>query len=142
MKNTLRLLSGFFIILFCAHLLTPATAFAKNIRIFILHSYHQEYPWTKNENTGFTQTVANRFLSGNINFSTEYLDTKRIKFNADYRDFFYQYLKQKYDHYAPDVIFCSDDNALTFLLQFKEELSPKNIILPGWGIIFLRKVKF
>ena len=81
-----------------------------------------EYILLNSENKGFTQTLINRFLSGNINFSTEYLDTKRVEFNKGYQDFFYHYLKQKYVHYSPDVIFCSDDNALSFLLKFKERL--------------------
>ncbi len=122
MKNNIRLLCGLLIILSCEYLFTTATAFAQNKNILILHSYHQEYPWTNSENKGFTQTLINRFLSGNINFSTEYLDTKRVEFNKGYQDFFYHYLKQKYVHYSPDVIFCSDDNALSFLLKFKERL--------------------
>ena len=122
MRNNIRLLCGLLIILFCEYLITTATAFAQNKNILILHSYHQEYPWTNSENKGFTQTLINRFLSGNINFSTEYLDTKRIEFNKEYQDFFYHYLKQKFVHYSPDLIFCSDDDALSFLLKFKERL--------------------
>ena len=122
MKNNIRILCGLLIILSCEYLFTTATAFAQNKNILILHSYHQEYPWTNSENKGFTQTLINRFLSGNINFSTEYLDTKRVEFNEGYQDFFYHYLKQKYVQYSPDVIFCSDDNALSFILKFKERL--------------------
>ncbi|CAB1064610.1 hypothetical protein D1BOALGB6SA_9406 [Olavius sp. associated proteobacterium Delta 1] len=122
MKNNIRLLCGLLIILFCEYLITTATAFAQNKNILILHSYHQEYPWTNSENNGFTQTLINRFRSGNINFSTEYLDTKRVELNKGYQDFFYLYLKQKYVHYSPDLIFCSDDDALSFLLKFKEKL--------------------
>jgi len=122
MKSNIRLLCGVLIILSCQYQFTTATAFAENKNILILHSYHQEYPWTSSENKGFTQTVINGFRSGNINFSTEYLDTKRVEFNEGYQNFFYHYLKQKYVHYSPDVIFCSDDNALSFLLKFKERL--------------------
>ena len=88
----------------------------------ILHSYHQEYPWTSNENKGFNQALASNFSAGNFNFSTEYLDTKRVTFSNEYQEFFFNYLKQKYICYSPDVIFCSDDNALAFLLKFKERL--------------------
>ena len=97
-------------------------AFAQNKRILILHSYSQEYPWTKSQNNGFTQTLINSYSPGIINFSTEYLDTKRIEFNKNYQDFFFNYLKQKFAFYSPDLIFCSDDNALNFLLQFKNKL--------------------
>jgi two-component system, cell cycle sensor histidine kinase and response regulator CckA len=122
MKNNIRLLCGFLIIFLWGYFFTAANAFAQNKNILIVHSYHQEYPWTNSENKGFTQTIANRFLSGNVNFSTEYLDTKRVEFNEGYQDFFYRYLKRKYAHYSPDVIFCSDDDALSFLLKFKERL--------------------
>jgi PAS domain S-box-containing protein len=98
------------------------SALAQDARIFILHSYHQEYPWTNNENRGFTQTLADKFPSYEINISTEYLDTKRVSFNKEYQEFFFHYLQEKFILYTPDVIFCSDDNALTFLLQFKERL--------------------
>jgi len=109
------------IILLCASLFAANSAFAHN-KIFILHSYHQEYPWTVNENKGFTQSLIKNFPSDDITFSTEYLDTKRVTFTAEYQIFFFNYLKQKFSDYTPDLIFCSDDNALIFLQQFKERL--------------------
>lgn len=121
MKNEIRFRNWFFVICLCGYLFSPAAAFA-NKKIFILHSYHQEYPWTYNENKGFTETLMDDDSVENIAFSTEYLDTKRVKFSKEYQIFFFKYLKQKYALYSPDVIFCSDDNALTFLLQFKERL--------------------
>jgi diguanylate cyclase (GGDEF)-like protein/PAS domain S-box-containing protein len=109
-------------IFLCGGLHTAGAALAQDAKIFILHSYHQEYPWTSNENQGFTRTLLDKLPHTNISFSTEYLDTKRITFEPDYQQFFFRYLKQKYSNYAPDVIFSTDDNALTFLLQFKESL--------------------
>jgi PAS domain S-box-containing protein len=122
MKKNTQILLGLFLILYWICLFTVENASAQNERVFILHSYHQEYPWTKNENSGFSLTLSDKFMSGTINFSTEYLDTKRVVFNKEYQEFFYQYLKEKYIHYIPNVIFCSDDNALNFMLQFKERL--------------------
>ncbi len=122
MKIFPRLLCGLLMIFSFEYLFIAETIFAQDKKIFILHSYHQEYPWTKAENNGFTQTLTSNFLSGNINFSTEYLDTKRIKFDKEYQEFFFHYLKQKYDNYSPDIIFCSDDNALNFFLHFREKL--------------------
>ncbi len=122
MKNSTRLFFGLLIIFASENIFINSTAFAQNKNVLILHSYHQEYPWTSSENKGFTQTLIKSYLSGNINFSTEYLDTKRTVFNREYTDFFYHYLKQKYAHYSPDLIFCSDDNALSFLLKFKQRL--------------------
>jgi PAS domain S-box-containing protein len=122
MKNKASLQYWLFIIFLCGIIFTSGAALAQDSKIFILHSYHQEYSWTHSENEGFTHTLTNKFPDGNISFSTEYLDTKRVAFNKEYQEFFFQYLKHKYNNYSPDVIFCSDDNALTFLLQFKERL--------------------
>jgi PAS domain-containing protein len=122
MKREKRSWVKFLILLFCGCLFSTGTSLAKDANIFILHSYHQENPWTNNENNGFIQTLTSKLPAENINFSTEYLDTKRVPYSKEYQEFFFQYLKQKFVLYSPDVIFCSDDNALTFLLQFKGKL--------------------
>lgn len=122
MKIKPRLPGLLFILFLWGCIFTAGTALAMDAKIFILHSYHQEYPWTLNQNNGFIQTLTSSTPADNISFSTEYLDTKRIKFNKEYQEFFFQYLRQKFVGYAPDVIFSSDDNALTFLLQFKDRL--------------------
>ena len=94
-------------------------AFANDANLFILHSYSQEYPWTKNQNKGFVEALGKE---RNYSVSTEYLDTKRLKFDAQYQEFFASYLQKKYPQYVPDIIYCTDDNALTFLRQFKHRL--------------------
>lgn len=92
--------------------------------IFILHSYHQEYPWTRHENTGLVNALETHFADGNMTVSTEYLDTKRIEFTREYQEFFTQYLQKKYKGYRPDIIFVSDDNALQFMVQHRREIFP------------------
>ena len=71
---------------------------AADLNVLILHSYHQEYLWTKKENDGFVKTLQARFAGKELAFSSEYLDTKRIPFTDEYQDFFKQYLQQKYLH--------------------------------------------
>ena len=90
--------------------------------IFILHSYSQEYAWTNNEHKGFVTSLTDAHWTDKIIISVESLDTKRVKFDLRYKHFFYAYLKEKYTNYSPDLIFCTDDNALDFLLQFKSRL--------------------
>lgn len=103
--------------------LSFANGIAENDKaIFILHSYSQEYAWTRNEHLGFVKTLTNNKWTGGINFAVEYLDTKRIPFDLNYRLFFYNYLQKKYENFSPDLIFCTDDNALDFLVQFKNKL--------------------
>ncbi len=113
----------FFLLLFSFFsFLTSASA--NELQVFILHSYHQEYPWTNAENHGFVSTLTYENHQYDISFSTEYLDTKRKEFNDSYQRFFFRYLREKYKDYHPDIIFSTDDNALTFLREYKSELFP------------------
>lgn len=90
-------------------------------RIFMLHSYSQEYPWTRSQHQAFVEGFQHQPGFG-IDVSTEYLDTKRVSFTPDYEDFFLAYLRQKYGHYRPDIIYVTDDNALTFMMRHRKTL--------------------
>jgi len=68
--------------------------------VFILHSYSQEYPWTKRQHEGFLRKLG-AAATGMIAPSVEYLDTKRISYTAAYADFFADYLARKYAGFAP-----------------------------------------
>ncbi len=111
-----------FTTLLFAFISSALPVFGQDTKIFILHSYHQEYPWTKNENTGFVDKLTHELPDRQIVFSTEYLDSKRLRFDRQYQDFFFNYLKQKFHNHRPDLIFCSDDNALAFLVEYKSRL--------------------
>ena len=89
----------------------------------ILHSYSQEYLWTKNQHQAFI-TEINSAIPHGLNISTEYLDTKRKAFDSNYILSFYNYLSVKYDNYAPDIIYVTDDNALTFAREHFQILFP------------------
>ncbi len=114
----------FFLLLFLLFFSPLTSASASELQVFILHSYHQEYPWTNAENHGYVSTLASENSHYDISFSTEYLDTKRKEFNDSYQRFFFRYLQEKYKDYQPDIIFSTDDNALTFLREYKSELFP------------------
>ena len=45
-------------------------------RIFVLHSYSQEYAWTQGQHMGFVQAM-NADSARYYDFRVEYLDTKR-----------------------------------------------------------------
>ena len=96
-------------------------------QLLILHSYSQEYPWTRNQHQAFT-TELNASYAGNLIISTEYLDTKRRMFDVDYTQSFYDYLAVKYDRYTPDIIYVTDDNALSFTLTHLQLLFPDTAI--------------
>lgn len=90
-------------------------------RILILHSYSQEYDWTKLQHNAFVQRL-NRFPDIHSEISSEYMDTKRVKLTPEYERFFAGYLKRKYTDYKPDAIYTTDDNALKFYMAHKSEL--------------------
>ena len=92
----------------------PADAAAvHSTRVFVLHSYSQEYPWTKGQHRGFVAELA-RDAERTFSVATEHLDTKRVAYTQAYADFMARYLQEKYRGYAPAVIYVTDDNALSF----------------------------
>lgn len=102
------------------------TSFAHSY--LILHAYSQEYGWTTRQHQGFVDHLR---LSGKTNIiSTEYLDTKRRAYDADYGVKFAHYLRMKYTDYHPDLIYVTDDNGLTFA---RDHLIS---IFPGVPIVF------
>ena len=48
---------------------------AGSLNILLIHSYHQEYPWTVSQHKAFVETLQASLPEYNIVFSTEYLDT-------------------------------------------------------------------
>jgi diguanylate cyclase (GGDEF)-like protein len=99
--------------------------------VFVLHSYHQEYPWTKKQHEGFV-SIVNASQISSLHVATEYLDTKVNSFNETYREFFLEYLKQKYANFHPGVIYVTDDNALRFVMRYRDTLFPKaDVVFSG-----------
>ena len=109
-----------FILLSFLFLIFHADVNAKK-HILILHSYSQEYGWTKLQHDNFIASLTKSPLS-EMEVSVEYLDTKRLKFTDEYQEFFLHYLQEKYKEYTPDAIYVTDDNALTFFSNHKNAL--------------------
>ncbi len=99
-------------------------------RIFILHSYSQEYGWTKSQHDSFVAKLENS-LSLPVEISVEYLDTKRLGFTNGYQDFFSDYLQKKYMNYHPDAIYVTDDNALKFFLNHRTLFNDTPLFFSG-----------
>ncbi|MDA3927145.1 MAG: response regulator [Kiritimatiellae bacterium] len=81
--------------------------------IFILHSYSQDYPWTKGQHDGFMQTLTED-TQLNATFSIEYLDTKQHAYDQDYANEMARHLQMKYKGCNLAAIYVTDDNALLF----------------------------
>ncbi|MCK4708417.1 MAG: hypothetical protein KAU21_07355, partial [Gammaproteobacteria bacterium] len=94
-----------------------------NFQVLAVHSYSQEYPWTKSQHEGFVaELVAASKLP--LNITTEYLDTKRRPLTPDYTINVVQYLLSKYKDYKPDVIYVTDDNAFIFARDYLSTIFP------------------
>ncbi|MDY0261507.1 MAG: PAS domain S-box protein [Syntrophotalea acetylenica] len=94
------------------------------MNILMLHSYHIEYDWTRDQHAAFVGTLKQRAPQREISFFAEYLDTKRNLYTPDYAAFFAEYLKKKFLGYHLDAIYVTDDNALSLLLRYRQELFP------------------
>ncbi len=105
----------------------PSVFAAAPKNVFILHSYSQEYDWTKRQHEGFV-SILNQDPVNTPTISTEYLDTKRLAYNEDYAKTFDGILAQKYSHYHPDLIYVSDDNAMQFALSYLQTRFPQTPI--------------
>ncbi len=95
-----------------------------NTPIFLLHSYSQEYPWTKRQHEGFLRALG-AAVPGTIAANVEYLDTKRVPYTAAYANFVAAHLAQKYAGLEPRLIYVTDDNALLFALSHLARIFPK-----------------
>jgi PAS domain S-box-containing protein len=98
-------------------------------QLFVLHSYSQEYPWTRGQHEAFMQALAADSQVA-VAVSTEYLDTKRRDYDETYARDLARHLRTKYDGYKPAAIYVTDDNALLFA---RDHLSR---VFPGTPVFF------
>ena len=96
-----------------------------HLDVLAIHSYNQEYPWTSSQYEAFKKQFKNNLPDYNVNFSTEYLDTKRIAPSENYQQNFLHYLNSKYNEHRPELIYVTDDNALNFINSSKSTLGWK-----------------
>ncbi|MEW8194830.1 MAG: hypothetical protein AB2793_14050, partial [Candidatus Thiodiazotropha sp.] len=93
------------------------------VRVLIVHAYSQEYPWTKGQHEGFVESLK-QGLTLQPTIKAEYLDTKRLHYDADYADRFADYLKRKYRNFNPVALYVTDDNGLSFGIEKLSVLFP------------------
>jgi diguanylate cyclase (GGDEF)-like protein/PAS domain S-box-containing protein len=102
---------------------TPPALSSSAARVLVLHSYHQEYPWTRNQHQGLVGVLAD--LPGlDVFIETEHLDTKRRPYEPGYADAFADFLRFKYQGFEPDAVYVSDDDALRFALEHLPSVFP------------------
>lgn len=89
-------------------------------RVLVLNSYHKGFEWTDRTVAGLEDTLAG--MPAPVELMYEYFDTKRHSPNVVLPSIF-ALLKQKY-HQRVDVVVATDNNALRFILQYRNQLFP------------------
>lgn len=93
-----------------------------NKNVLILHSYHHGYKWTDDIHQGIIEKLNSTHQRLSINI--QYMDSKRYA-TEGYFDSLLALYKQKFARQRFDVVIVSDDNALNFVLKYREELFNK-----------------
>jgi len=108
-----------------------STAFAAHDNILIINSYFTNYAWTEQQMNGFFSKLKESNMFTGFEYHIENLDTKKIPFNAEYREQLVQIFKYKYykTPHSPKVIYITDDNAMTFFLEDLNKLFPKTPVI-------------
>ncbi|MHC4705472.1 MAG: ABC transporter substrate binding protein, partial [Planctomycetota bacterium] len=108
-------------IVFCLTIVTSTKAAEPN-RILILVSYHPTLRWTNL----IVDTIEHelRRSGPGLRIHTEYMDTKRFSDETHYANLL-TLLKNKTRQLQYDVIIAVDNNALLFLLKYRDELYPE-----------------
>ena len=85
--------------------------------ILILHSYHEGFSWTD----GIEEGLETNFDKDKNEIYVEYLDSKRYEYEV-VAPICARQLREKYSSINLDLLVLSDNNALTFMREYKDEL--------------------
>jgi len=110
--------------------LTAVTAFGDTAsdplpqkkQVLILNSYHKGFPWTDEQSASIQEILSSKMP--HLEFFIEYMDTKRIN-TESYLQSLRNLFRLKYAGVRIDLIASTDDDALLFLLRFRDELFGK-----------------
>ncbi|MBT8490377.1 MAG: histidine kinase, partial [Deltaproteobacteria bacterium] len=90
-------------------------------RVLVLHSYYLGFTWTDDITRGINKAFAQ--WAGNVELHYEFMDAKRHP-ETDYLKSLNELYQLKYPVGTIDLIICSDDLALTYLLTTGAQLFP------------------
>ncbi|MTK13121.1 MAG: EAL domain-containing protein [Clostridiaceae bacterium] len=94
-------------------------------KVLILHSYSEDFKWTNNISAGIKSVLGD---VDKIELLSIYMDTKRVN-NSVYIESFKNLCKIKYADTKFDVIICSDNDALNFLVKYGDSLFPNTPVV-------------
>lgn len=114
LSKTLTLI---FIFLLLLPFIQPAAA-ADQKDVLYINSYHKGQDWGDEISRGICEFFK---TNGSVTLYTEYMDTKNYPTDENYKNLYNLYL-YKYRDKDFDVIITSDDNALNFVIKYKDTL--------------------
>ncbi len=114
-------------LIICTFSASVALAETEKRNVLYLNSYQNGYKWSDDILEGLRYSFAKSGL--NIDLHIEYMDTKRFK-DRDFMEILHSYYVFKYQKYKFSAIVVSDNNALNFMLRYRETF------FPGVPVIF------
>lgn len=96
--------------------------------VLILSSYHHGYTWTEDIIAGIQDVFAT--YDQPVEFSYEYLDTKRYAETAAYYEHMAGVFEHKYRERPIDLLILSDNSAFDFVVAYQER------VFPGVPVVF------
>lgn len=109
------------LLIICVLLSSAAQAESEKSNVLYLNSYQNGYKWSDD----ILEGLRNSFVSSglNIDLHIEYMDTKRFK-DRDFMEILHSYYVFKYQKYKFSAIVVSDNNALNFMLRYRDSFFP------------------
>lgn len=99
---------------------------ASGKRVLVLHSYYKGYKWTDDENRGISSVLEP--VLGVENVFVEYMDTKRF-FEERYVSQLPEAYRRKYLDHRIDLVVATDDRALEFLVEHRDDVFPETPVV-------------
>jgi class 3 adenylate cyclase/ABC-type uncharacterized transport system substrate-binding protein len=110
----------FITLLLFSHTKSYSATYEKHV--LVLHSYHIGLSWTESITEGIRSVFDKERKKGlKVQIDYEYMDTKRFVDDIYYEKIFEIY-KHKCKNLKYDMIISADDNALNFLLRYRDKL--------------------
>jgi PAS domain S-box-containing protein len=91
-------------------------------RVFVLNSYHQGIPFSDNEMRGINDVFSNSGV--NIETYITYMDMKRVPPSPQYFQYLKGMIREGYKGTRFDAVIATDNDALEFLRENRDELFP------------------
>ena len=91
-------------------------------KVLLLNSYHPQYKWTEENNRGIRHALSPHIADDEL--FIEYMDSRRFIDNKRHIQSLVELYRHKYQKIKLDLIISTDDFALDFLLQYRDELFP------------------